>query len=58
MTDRPLWFDGCLIGAIFALLLTPASADTGLFLVNLVALACFLAPVIATLREGGPGTDR
>lgn len=54
MTDRPLWFDGSLIGAVFALVLIPASTGIGVFLVNLAALACFVAPVVAAVREGIP----
>jgi len=52
MSDRPLWFDGSIIGAIFALVVLPASADSGTFLLNLIALACFVAPIVFAVRDG------
>jgi len=54
MSERPLWFDGSIIGAVFALVLTPVSLDLGLFLLllNLVAIGCFVAPLVAGAREG------
>ena len=56
MSGRPLWFDGCIVGAVFTAILLSASAHvgSGLFLVNLIAVGCFVAPLVAAVREGGP----
>lgn len=54
MGTYPAWFTGCIIGAVFALVMTPASLDIGFgtFLLNLIAFGAFLAPVVVAVREG------
>ena len=53
MTEPGPWLIGTLVGAIFALVITPASADVGAFtfILNLIALGCFVAPLVALVRE-------
>ena len=53
---RPAWFDACIIGAVFALVVLPAggSLGFGMLVLNLAAIACFVAPVVAWAR----GRDR
>ena len=54
---RPAWFDACLIGSVFAVVVLPAGGSLGLgmLVLNLAALACFVAPVVAWVkgRDGG-----
>ena len=54
---RPAWFDACLIGSVFAVVVLPAGGSLGLgmLVLNLAALACFVAPVVAWAkgRDGG-----
>ena len=52
MSDRPFWFDGSIIGAVFATVLLSASAFAGTFILNLIAVACFVAPIVAGIRDG------
>ena len=54
MSERPKWFDGCIIGAVFSTVLLSASVFVGAFtfLLNLVALACFVAPIVGAVRDG------
>ena len=51
---RPAWFDACIIGCVFASILLSASIFVGFgtFLLNLVALGCFAAPIVMAVREG------
>jgi hypothetical protein len=54
MLDRPAWFNACIIGAVFATILIPASASIGFFsfLLNLAAVAMFVVPMVAAVRDG------
>ena len=56
MGERPLWFDGCIIGAVFATILLPASMFAGTFILNLIAVACFVVPIVFAVREGEVGS--
>ena len=57
MSERPPWFDGCIIGAVFSTVLLSASVFVGAFtfVLNLVAVACFVAPIVAAVRNGDVG---
>ena len=50
---RPAWVDAGIVGTVFAVVIMPASPNVGLgmFVVNLAALACFVAPVVAWARQ-------
>ena len=50
MSERPAWFDGSIVGAVFASVVMPASPSFGMLLVNVAALACFVAPIVAWAR--------
>lgn len=52
MEDFTPWFTFCLVGAVFALIITPATASVGfgLFALNAIALAFFAAPIVADAR--------
>ncbi|MFK7993328.1 MAG: hypothetical protein AB8B87_04260 [Granulosicoccus sp.] len=54
MLDRPAWFDACLIGAVFATILVPASAHMGFFsfLLNIICVAMFVVPMVFAVRDG------
>ena len=54
MSERPLWFDGCIIGAVFTTILLPNAmhAGLGMTLANLLAIACFVVPLVMGVREG------
>jgi len=53
MLDRPVWFDACIIGAVFATILIPASASIGFFsfLLNVAAAAMFIIPMVLAVRR-------
>lgn len=54
MTERPAWFTGCIIGAVFATILLPNSAHMGFFsfLLHLLCIAMFIAPMVYAVRDG------
>ena len=54
MLDRPLWFDCCIIGAVFLTILLPASADLGFFtfVLNAVGVALFVTPMVMAVKSG------
>lgn len=54
MENRPAWFDACLIGAVFATILIPASASLGFFsfLLNVICVAMFVVPMVVAVRNG------
>jgi|GEM_PF-2070757 hypothetical protein len=54
MSTRPAWFNGSIIGAVFALIMVSASVHVsfGTVLLNLLALGCFVAPIVAAVRDG------
>ncbi len=57
MQEVSNWFIFCLVGAVFALIIMPATASVGfgLFLINAIALACCAAPIVAGISDD---TDR
>ena len=59
MSERPKWFDGCIIGAVFSTVLLSASVFVGAFtfILNLVAVACFVVPIVVAVREGDVSGD-
>ena len=59
MSERPPWFDGSIVGAVFSTVLLSASVFVGAFtfILNLVAVACFVAPIVAAVRDGDVGGD-
>jgi len=54
MIDRPLWFNVCIIAAVFATILLAASAHVGFFtfVLNLLALGMIVAPMVIAVRNG------
>ena len=54
MTNRPLWFDACIIGAVFSTVLLAGTAYMGFFffLLNIAAIAMFVVPMVMAVREG------
>ena len=50
MSDRPLWFDGSIIGAVFSLVIMPAATGPFILLLNLIAFAFFVGPIVAWAR--------
>lgn len=57
MSDRPVWFDASIVGAVFASIVMPTAPSFGMLLVNVVALACFVAPIVAWAK-GDRGAER
>lgn len=58
MEDIKPWFTFCLVGAVFALIITPATASVGfgLFALNAIALGFFVAPIVADARDAESAT--
>lgn len=54
MSKRPAWFDACILGGVFALILLPAGASLGFmfFVLNLLAIAAFVVPIVAAVKDG------
>ncbi len=54
MLERPAWFNACIIAAVFATILIPASASMGFFAIvlNLIGVAMFVVPMVAAVRDG------
>lgn len=54
MLERPAWFTACIIAAVFATILLPASAHIGFFafLLNIMCIAAFVVPMVAAVRDG------
>ena len=57
VSERPAWFDGCIVGAVFAVIVLPAAMSAGFFtlLLNAAAIACFIAPLVMHGRERDAG---
>lgn len=53
MEDRSAWFDACIIGAVFATILIPASASMGFFsfLLNIICIAMLVVPMVVGGRD-------
>lgn len=51
MSERPVWFNACIVGAIFSLVVLPTAGSFFMLLVNLIAFGCFVAPVVAIMKE-------
>lgn len=54
MKKRPLWFDACIIGAVFSTVLLAATSFVGFFafLLNVVAIGLFVAPIVMGVKDG------
>lgn len=52
-TEKPAWFDATFIGAVFAVVVLPNSMHVGFLalVLNVIAIACFVAPLVAWRRE-------
>jgi len=53
MQNGTSWTTGNIVAAVFALIILPGSLSLGfgLFVLNIIALACFIAPMVAGHRE-------
>ncbi len=51
--EKPPWFMATFIGAVFATIVLPNSmhAGFGAFVLNAIAIACFVVPLVAWQRE-------
>ena len=59
MDNLPLWFTACIAGTVFSTVIIPASMHVGFgaVVLNLVALACFVVPMVAAWRAGEVGRE-
>ncbi len=59
-TKRPIWFDACIIGAVFSTVLLAATAFVGFFtfLLNVIVLGMFIAAMVQAVKDGDVGGSK